>query len=76
MNTEAITLLSGIQVLLLTVISYFIKRYLSEQDEYRKKTEADLREIKHNYLDRFDKVNDNIHKLELSIKDELRKFTQ
>ena len=74
MHIDPITILSGVQVLLLGALSFFVRRYLAEQDQFRKDTTAQVRNIQGNYLSRFDKVNENLHRLELIIKDEFNKI--
>ena len=69
-----ITILSGITTLLTSVVGYFLIRLIRVNDEnqksnieYQIRTTKEMNEIKYNYLDRFDKVKNQIQESELRI---------
>ncbi len=69
-----ITILSGITTLLTSVVGYFLIRLIRVNDEnqksnieYQIRTTKEMNEIKYNYLDRFDKVKNQIQESEIRI---------
>lgn len=59
--------LSSIQALLLGIIAFFIKRFFDEDRAYREKAEKKFSDIKENYLERFENVNNRILQTEKNI---------
>ena len=69
-----ITILSGITTLLTSIVGYFVIRLIRVNDEnqksnieYQIRTTKEMNEIKYNYLDRFDKVKNQIQESEIRI---------
>lgn len=69
-----ITILSGATTILISIVGYFVTRLIKANDdnqkavsEYQVKTTKEMNEIKFNYLDRFDKVKDQIQESEMRI---------
>lgn len=69
-----ITILSGITTLLTSIVGYFIIRLIRVNDEnqkavsdYQVKTTKEMNDIKFNYLDRFDRIKDQIMESEVRI---------
>ena len=69
-----ITILSGITTLLTSVVGYFLIRLIRVNDEnqksnieYQIRTTKEMNEIKYNYLERFDKVKNQIQESEIRI---------
>lgn len=59
--------LSSVQVLLLGIIAFFIKRFFDEDRQFRQQSETKFSQIKENYLDRFDTMNERILQTEKNI---------
>jgi hypothetical protein len=73
-SVDAVIILSGATTVLSSVVSYFLIRLIRSNDDFQKscmlyqtKTTAEINEIKYNYLDRFDKVKNQIMESELRI---------
>ena len=69
-----ITILSGATTILISIVGYFVTRLIKANDdnqkavsEYQVKTTKEMNEIKFNYIDRFDKVKDQIQESEMRI---------
>lgn len=69
-----ITILSGATTILISIVGYFVTRLIKANDDnqkavsnYQVKTTKEMNEIKFNYLDRFDKVKDQIQESEMRI---------
>lgn len=69
-----ITILSGATTILISIVGYFVIRLIKANDDnqkavldYQVKTTKEMNEIKFNYLDRFDKVKDQIQESEMRI---------
>jgi len=48
---------------------YFSKRYLDELRDWRSKTDERMSDIEHNYLSRFENLNQRLGKIELMIQE-------
>ena len=66
-----ITILSGVTTILTSIVGYFVIRLIRVNDEnqkanfeYQVRTTKEMNEMKFNYLDRFDKVKDQIKESE------------
>lgn len=66
-----ITILSGVTTVLISIVGFFVIRLIKVNDEnqkanfdYQVKTTKEMNEMKFNYLDRFDKVKDQIKESE------------
>lgn len=69
-----VTILSAASTLLISIVGYFVVRLIKSNDEYQKsnneyqlRTTKEMNEIKFNYLDRFDKVKNQIVESEIRI---------
>lgn len=69
-----ITILSGATTILISIVGYFIIRLIRVNDENQKavsdfqvKTTKEMNDIKFNYLDRFDRIKDQIMESEVRI---------
>ena len=69
-----ITILSGVTTILTSIVGYFVIRLIKVNDEnqkanfeYQVRTTKEMNEMKFNYLDRFDKVKDQIQESEMRI---------
>jgi len=66
-----ITILSGVTTVLTSIVGFFVIRLIKVNDEnqkanfdYQVRTTKEMNEMKFNYLDRFDKVKDQIKESE------------
>ena len=66
-----ITILSGVTTVLISIVGFFVIRLIKVNDEnqksnfdYQVRTTKEMNEMKFNYLDRFDKVKDQIKESE------------
>ncbi|MBK9404757.1 MAG: hypothetical protein IPN57_09525 [Ignavibacteria bacterium] len=69
-----ITILSGATTILISIVGYFIIRLIRVNDENQKavsdfqvKATKEMNDIKFNYLDRFDRIKDQIMESEVRI---------
>ena len=69
-----ITILSGVTTVLTSIVGFFVIRLIKVNDEnqkanfdYQVRTTKEMNEMKFNYLDRFDKVKDQIQESEMRI---------
>ena len=69
-----ITILSGATTILISIVGYFIIRLIRVNDEnqkavsdYQVKTTKEMNDIKFNYLDRFDRIKDQVMESEVRI---------
>ena len=69
-----ITILSGVTTVLTSIVGFFVIRLIKVNDEnqkanfdYQVRTTKEINEMKFNYLDRFDKVKDQIQESEMRI---------
>ncbi len=69
-----ITILSGVTTILTSIVGYFVIRLIRVNDEnqkanfeYQVRTTKEMNEIKFNYLDRFEKVKNQIAESEMRI---------
>ena len=68
-SVDTVIILSGQLTVLSSVVSYFLIRLIRSNDDFRVLyvISNEINEIKYNYLDRFDKVKNQIMESELRI---------
>lgn len=73
-SVELVTVLTGATTVLISIVGYLVIRLIRSYDkaqesnvEYQVKTTKEMNEIKFNYLDRFDKVKNQIMESEVRI---------
>lgn len=73
-SVELAITLSGVTTVLSSIVGYFLMRLIRSNDEFQKtasenqkKTTQEINDIKYNYLDRFDKVKNQIMESEVRI---------
>lgn len=62
-----IELLSGVQIILLAIIGFFLKQFFDGVKKYQEDTTRRILEIEHNYLDRFMVISERIAESEKKI---------
>ena len=82
---ETVITMQGVFFILWSLSIYLFKRLINDMDERIKNNESEIKEIKNNYIDRFEDVRDKInqseklllekiHKTELNIISEIAKL--
>jgi len=73
-SVDTVIILSGATTALTSIVGFFLIRLIKSNDEFQKsnneyqiRTTKEMNEIKYNYLDRFDKVKNQIQESEIRI---------
>lgn len=73
-SMELITMMTGVTTILVAIVGFYTIRMIRSNDEairanleQHKNTDREIAEIKYNYLDRFDRMKDQIMESEIRI---------
>jgi len=64
---EVITAMSSITLILLGIIGYFLKQHIESINKYKDFNEADKKDIRENYVDRFDGLNEKMNEANIKL---------